>query len=91
MRFKQHHEISDVPPYVVAGCETYREGNSNAHVASFAYCMVGQRSLHTFSGRYRVFLDEEDDSAVGCMARGLQAHLHELWPHASTPACGRLR
>ena len=71
MHFKQHHQIFDVPLCVVADCENYREGNSNAHVASFAYCVVGS-NLYTPppEHRYRVFLDEESDSAVGCMARG---------------------
>ena len=41
VHFKQHHQVYDVPVYVVADCETYREGNSNAHVASFAFCVVG--------------------------------------------------
>ena len=76
-------QIFDVPLYVVADCEAYREGNSDAHVASFAYCVVGS-DLYTppAEHRYRVLLDEEGDSAVGCMARGLQALLEELWPHA---------
>ena len=73
----------DVPLYAVADCETYREGNSNAHVASFAYCVVGS-DLYTPppEHRRRAFLDEDGDSEVGCMARGLQALLEELWPHA---------
>ena len=37
VRFKQHHQIFDTPLYADADCETYREGKSTAHVASFAY------------------------------------------------------
>ena len=90
VHFKQHHQIFDVPLYVVADCETYREGNSNAHVASFAYCVVGS-DLYAPppEHRYKVFLDEEGDSAVGCMARGLQALMEELWLHARSRSQAR--
>ena len=45
-------------------------------MAFFACCVVGS-GLYAppLEHRYRVLLDEEGDSAVGCMARGLQALL----------------
>ena len=47
VHFKQHHQVYDVPVYVVADCETYREGNSNAHVASFAFLRGWQRFVRS--------------------------------------------
>ena len=41
IHFKHSYQRHKVPLYVVADCETYREGDSNAHVASFAWTVVG--------------------------------------------------
>ena len=78
IRFKDFHAIFDVPCRVTLDCETYREGDSNARVASFAYAAMGS-DVYTVppEHRYRMFLDR-GDSQVDCVARGIRS-LMELW------------
>ena len=83
IHFKHSYQRHMVPLYVVADCETYREGDSNAHVASFAWAVVGSE-LYTVPEefKYRAFIDQEGDSQVGCMVRGLRALIEEVYKHA---------
>ena len=79
IRFKDFHAVFDVPCWVTFDCETYREGDSNARVASFAYAAMGS-DVYTVppEHRYRMFLDE-GGSHVGCVVRGIIRSLMELW------------
>ena len=85
IQFKHAYQQHKVPLYIVADCETYREGDSNAHVASFAWTVVGSE-LYTVPEefQYRVFVDQEGDSQVGCVVRGLRALITEVYAHAKT-------
>jgi hypothetical protein len=83
IQFKHTYQQYTVPLYVVADCETYREGDSIARVASFAWAVVGSELYEVPEEfRYRTFIDQEGDSQVGCMVRGLRALLTEVYEHA---------
>ena len=78
VRFKDFHAVFDAPFWVTFDCETYREGDSNARVASFAYAAMGS-GVYTVppEHRYRMFLDRGGSQAE-CVVRGIRS-LMELW------------
>jgi hypothetical protein len=76
--FQQHHALVDVPCFVCFDMECYRNGDSLAHVASFAYAAVGS-DVYTVpeEHRYRVFKNRSDNP-VECVIEGIKS-LQELW------------
>ena len=78
IRFKDFHAVFDAPCWVTFDYETYREGDRNVRIASFAYAAMGS-DVYTVppEHRYRMFLDR-GVSQVDSVVRGIRS-LMELW------------